>query len=507
MLVCHCTVVNDRRIRELVDDGAVDLLDVASATGAGSFCGGCQPAIASVISRVTGEPASALLARAPSGLGDDRPPLPTRVLQVVRSIEEDLRTSGWTPGRPVDSELDLATRYDASRGTVRDAVAVLVAHGILRRDGTDGHVVARPAPDVAEFATALHLYASGASRAQVLDVRRVLERLAVQCACAHPDPEALTRYLAHHRDAPEDGVTLHAEVGAVTGNPVLVLLLGALRRLSGPDHDPLAHGRIADAVAAGDARAAEVAVEDLLDDADATAGDTTTLSDPPRSRTDLGIAARLARLVAEHGLGQGEVIGTEREVAADLGLDRRALLAAMPVVEHHAVATRQPGPRATLAVATPDPWPSAELLALALDWTDTQPGQLLHVRQALELRAVELASQEIDTAAAGRLRQRLDEESVALRRDRVRDQVFHTIHPVIATLSGNHVLAHAAVALNLALLRRANREPELARFLSSSVGELARTHAAIVDATTSGDTEESRRLAGRHGARYARHEG
>jgi len=61
VLVCHCAVVNDRRIRELVDQGAVDLLDIASACGAGSFCGGCVPAIASILSQAIGETSREML--------------------------------------------------------------------------------------------------------------------------------------------------------------------------------------------------------------------------------------------------------------------------------------------------------------------------------------------------------------------------------------------------------------------------------------------------------------
>lgn len=45
MLVCHCEVVNDRRILEEVLDGAVDCEQIALRCGAGSRCGGCRPTI------------------------------------------------------------------------------------------------------------------------------------------------------------------------------------------------------------------------------------------------------------------------------------------------------------------------------------------------------------------------------------------------------------------------------------------------------------------------------
>ena len=493
MLVCHCTVVNDRRVRELVDDGAVDLLDVASATGAGSFCGGCQPALASIISGCTGEPASALLDRAPSRLDDDTA-LPTRVRQVVRAIEEELRAGGAQVGDTVDDEAALSARHDATRGTVRDALAVLAAHGVVRPDAT-GFVVAAPDPEVATVTSALHLVGAGVTTEEVGDVRRVLERLAVRCACHHPDPDGLARL----RD---DG----GDVAVATGNPVLLLGLGVLREVAGePRGTEASRAAVVQAVLRADVSAALAEVDGWHLDVPSAVEEPRLLAAGEEVTTALGIAVALATIVRRDGLAPDAVIGPEQEVADRLGVDRRALQRAMPVLEHHAVVTRQPGPRATVAVATPDPWPAIEVLARALEWSGAEPGQLLHVRQSLEARAVELASATIDEAAARRLRRRLDEESTALRQSHLSDQVLHTIHPVLATLSGNRVLAHLAIAINLALVRRANRDPELARFLASSVGQLSRAHAAIVDATTRGDAAEGRRLVDAHGARHAVH--
>lgn len=42
MLVCHCYGVSDKRIRELVRQGARSGRDVARACGAGTGCGGCR---------------------------------------------------------------------------------------------------------------------------------------------------------------------------------------------------------------------------------------------------------------------------------------------------------------------------------------------------------------------------------------------------------------------------------------------------------------------------------
>lgn len=49
MYVCHCRVVNDRRIAEAIACGAADVCGVAEACGAGVRCGGCLPAVRAML--------------------------------------------------------------------------------------------------------------------------------------------------------------------------------------------------------------------------------------------------------------------------------------------------------------------------------------------------------------------------------------------------------------------------------------------------------------------------
>jgi len=51
LLVCHCRRVCDRTIRECIRDGAASIEEVGGACGAGTGCGGCQPAIASLLAK------------------------------------------------------------------------------------------------------------------------------------------------------------------------------------------------------------------------------------------------------------------------------------------------------------------------------------------------------------------------------------------------------------------------------------------------------------------------
>src|SRR5262245_44160107 len=45
LLVCHCTCLTDRDIKESIRDGAHTVEAVAATCGAGGCCGGCRPTI------------------------------------------------------------------------------------------------------------------------------------------------------------------------------------------------------------------------------------------------------------------------------------------------------------------------------------------------------------------------------------------------------------------------------------------------------------------------------
>ena len=49
MIVCHCRVVSDRRIRAEIENGALTVDEIADRCGAGSRCGSCRPTISVLI--------------------------------------------------------------------------------------------------------------------------------------------------------------------------------------------------------------------------------------------------------------------------------------------------------------------------------------------------------------------------------------------------------------------------------------------------------------------------
>jgi len=49
LLVCHCSLVSDREIRESIRSGAESVEALAAACGAGACCGGCTPMLERLI--------------------------------------------------------------------------------------------------------------------------------------------------------------------------------------------------------------------------------------------------------------------------------------------------------------------------------------------------------------------------------------------------------------------------------------------------------------------------
>jgi bacterioferritin-associated ferredoxin len=52
-LICHCRLVSDHRVLAEIDDGACSVADVQARCGAATRCGGCLPAVESLVASAT----------------------------------------------------------------------------------------------------------------------------------------------------------------------------------------------------------------------------------------------------------------------------------------------------------------------------------------------------------------------------------------------------------------------------------------------------------------------
>lgn len=212
-----------------------------------------------------------------------------RAEQVAGQLFGEVTRSGWQVGQLLGSEGELMERFDVSRAVIREAVRVLEHHQIarMRRGPGGGLFVAEPGVEAVTDAIALQVDRLGIERGALFEVRNAFEMVVLDQVIQHLDDsriEVLQAALEAERSAtPEEfarmGHDLHAVMASATGNRVLELLglvlvrLSRLRSAAPPDAPPTlptaevmhVHGRIVEAIVAGDADLAHHRMKRHLD--------------------------------------------------------------------------------------------------------------------------------------------------------------------------------------------------------------------------------------------------
>ena len=147
----------------------------------------------------------------------------------VAALRERITSGQWPVGTRIPPEPALTEMLGVGRNTVREAVQSLVHSGLLaRRQGSGTYVLADD-----ELAVSIGRHIAGASRRDVLQVRRALEVEAARLAAKRHSPEddARLRALLGDRAAAwetndvdamvETDLALHREIARVSRNPVL----------------------------------------------------------------------------------------------------------------------------------------------------------------------------------------------------------------------------------------------------------------------------------------------
>ncbi len=147
----------------------------------------------------------------------------------VATLRARITSGEWAVGTRIPPEPALTQLLGVGRNTVREAVQSLVHSGLLvRRQGSGTYVLADD-----ELAVSIGRHIAGASRRDVLQVRRALEVEAARLAAKRHtlDDDARLRHLlrarsdAWHAEAVdamvETDLALHREIARVSRNPVL----------------------------------------------------------------------------------------------------------------------------------------------------------------------------------------------------------------------------------------------------------------------------------------------
>jgi GntR family transcriptional repressor for pyruvate dehydrogenase complex len=162
---------------------------------------------------------------------------------VLRRIQEDLAAGRLTLGQRLPGERVLAEQLRVSRASVREAIRVLEAMGIIRTAvgsgaGAGATIVADPSAALAS-ALRLHLATTHLDVSDLVATRLLLESWSVrqaaaarrttdfaaarQLVAAMDDPD-LTPAEFHRLDA-----AFHVELAASAGNPLVAAIMSALR--------------------------------------------------------------------------------------------------------------------------------------------------------------------------------------------------------------------------------------------------------------------------------------
>lgn len=215
-------------------------------------------------------------------------PLPLRRESAAQQIADQVRgamlAGELAAGQRLPSENELAEQYRVSRPTIREAMRILAADGLVqaRRGATGGTFTSLPAPDAvaASLSETIELWfrAGSTSAAEVEQARGWIERGCVRQAAEHRTEDDLRAIRAAVDAARVPGLDIdrflaldlefHVAISRAAHNGVLELAMTAIHMarprtntllLSALEPARIAeqHGAIAEAIAARDADAAE----------------------------------------------------------------------------------------------------------------------------------------------------------------------------------------------------------------------------------------------------------
>jgi GntR family transcriptional repressor for pyruvate dehydrogenase complex len=160
----------------------------------------------------------------------------SRPQRVAEAIKEWVRDQGWQPGQRLPSETELIERFGMAKSTIREAVRILEAQGLVKsRTGPGGGVFVHQVPE--ERAAALlgnYFYYEKLSLDDIYEIREVLEpELAASLAGTLNDEqlarlEAVIESYEAPKGSPEQereqhvaSLRFHALLAEMSGNPLL----------------------------------------------------------------------------------------------------------------------------------------------------------------------------------------------------------------------------------------------------------------------------------------------
>ncbi|MGW2131092.1 FadR/GntR family transcriptional regulator [Streptomyces coelicoflavus] len=195
--------------------------------------------------------------------------------QVITALRQQITSGEWPIGSRIPTEPELVEQLGVARNTVREAVRALAHNGLLDiRQGSGTYVVA-----TSELAGVMQRRFAGAAPQHIAELRSTLESAAARLAAerrTEKDLKQINGLLLRREEAWESGeaeafvtadATFHLAVVAASHNDVMTAMYADLSEVLrdwlrgdvGEGMSPamhMDHGRLVDAIRAGDAATA-----------------------------------------------------------------------------------------------------------------------------------------------------------------------------------------------------------------------------------------------------------
>jgi DNA-binding FadR family transcriptional regulator len=162
---------------------------------------------------------------------------------VAEAIKQWVMDEGWQPGQRLPSEADLMARFHMAKGTIREAIRLLEAQGLVKsRTGPGGGVfVHQVSEDRAAALLGNYVYFAHPTIDDIYQLRAALEPELAASLAGRLDAAQLDRLeavIAESAATDTDeaarhaaSLRFHAELAALSGNPLLRFVIRFLAEL------------------------------------------------------------------------------------------------------------------------------------------------------------------------------------------------------------------------------------------------------------------------------------
>ncbi|MBO0729016.1 MAG: FadR family transcriptional regulator [Acidimicrobiaceae bacterium] len=209
-----------------------------------------------------------------------RPIRKTRAYEeIVRQVQSLIEGGSLRPGERLPTERDLADQFGVSRVTVRQAMSVLQAMGLIDSRVGDGTFARHQGPTVAALGSMIH---PRTTLLEQLELRRLIEPQVARLAATRAGEAQIAEYDTHleaQRQKMQEGIpfveedsALHLAIARSSGNTLLVRMMEgihqslwtsrehSLRTRSAMESSFAGHLKIVQAIGRHDERAAQRAM-------------------------------------------------------------------------------------------------------------------------------------------------------------------------------------------------------------------------------------------------------